>query len=134
MQKNVEFSSFSVDAYLSYARDLGQHLGHCPSCTMAAAVVVFTSLDYHFKLTERNGQKKRNFFLTGRKIFSKQPFIRFWPITHLASREVVKQNFFFFSSLIMGGDKTGLRMAFGKPGKVSHNPNDATFNLFSNFS
>lgn len=64
MNKNTEISRFRVDAHLSYARDPCQHFGNdlgcCPSYKKDAVVVVFISVDYHFKLIERNGQEKRN--------------------------------------------------------------------------
>lgn len=74
MNKYTEFSRFSVDAHLSYARVPGQHFGNdlgcCPSYKKDAVVVVFISVDYHFKLIERNGQEKRNSVLSmGKYVF-----------------------------------------------------------------
>lgn len=133
MHSNIEFSSFSVDANLSYAKDLGQHFGNdlscCPRCKMAAVVLVLVSLDYHFKLQERKVRKKGLLFLREKKkSFSKQSLINFWPVTHLAS-----QVFFFITLLQEVTKESGLRMAFGKSAAMLLMLHLFAFRNFSNF-
>ena len=124
MHSNIEFSSFSVDANLSYAKDLGQHFGNdlscCPRCKMAAVVLVLVSLDYHFKLQERKVRKKGLLFLREKKkIFLKTVFDQF-----LTSNSSSFSSIFFYNFITGGNKRERFENGFWK---VCRNATDATF-------